>query len=252
MGYWGVVDFLIKNADILVLIIDARMPELSKNAELEKKALKFNKEIVIVCNKIDLIGEESLIKLKKENPNWFFVSGTNNINVSELKRGLQIMAKKMKIDNPKIGFVGYPNVGKSSVINALAHRARAVVSPIAGTTRGTQWIRVSNLKIIDSPGVIPSEDKNTKLGLIAAKNPEKISNPEKVAVEIINLFLKENAKALQEHYKLSEEQMKKEDYEILSEIGRKRGYLSRGGIVDETKTAITIIREWQKGKLGMN
>lgn len=250
MGFWPLVEALIRKSDIVVLVIDARMPELSRNESLEKKVARLNKPLVIACNKIDLADESDLSNLRKNHSDWHFVSGARNIGISKLKIFLMIMGKKMGIKNPQIGIVGYPNVGKSAIINALAHRARTSVSSTAGTTRGIQWVKAGGLDIIDSPGVIPSEDKDSELGLIAAKNPEKIANPEKVASRIISLFLIKNPKRLQEYFKLSDEQMKNHSYEIMVEIGRKRGFLSKGGIVDETKTAIQIIREWQKGKLG--
>ncbi len=250
MGFWPVVENILRKADIIVLVADARMPELTINPQLKAKIERIGKISVLVFNKIDLIPQESLKKLRADYPNAFFVSGIKNIRISNLKRELLIIGKRAGFKEPIIGIVGYPNVGKSAIINALAHRARAAISSIAGTTKGPQWVKAGSLKIIDSPGVIPFEDKNSKLGLIAAKNPEKINVPERVAVRIIEMFIEKNPKKLAEYYKLSDEQLNKDFYEILLEIGKKRGYLSKGGIVDEKKTAIQIIRDWQKGKLG--
>ncbi|MDP3882031.1 MAG: GTPase [Nanoarchaeota archaeon] len=252
MGFWPVVENVIKRSDIVVLVADARMPELSRNKEIERKIVSSGKKTILVFNKIDLILPADLQDLRKNNSGAFFVSVKKQKGIIELKNFLEKLGINMNIPEPRVGIVGYPNVGKSSVINSLAERASTAISPIAGTTRGFQWIKVGNLLIIDSPGVIPLEDKNTKLGLIAAKNPEKISYPEKVAAEIINMFLKKSPEALKAHYKLSSDNLKLEAYEVLLEIGKKRGYLMKGGIVDETKTAIQIIREWQTGKLSFN
>ncbi len=250
MGFWPVVESVIRKSNIIILVADARMPELSRNKEVERKIRKMGKEGILVFNKTDLISQDDLIDLKKDNPKAFFVSGAKRTGILQLKNALLEAGKKMSLDEPIIGIVGYPNVGKSSVINALAQRASANISPVAGTTRGAQWIKVENLLIIDSPGVIPFEDKNTKLGLIAAKNPEKMGTPEKVAVEIIQMFLKRSQPHFIEYFKLTPQDLDKDAYEILGEIGKKRGYLSKGGVVDETKTAIQIVREWQTGKLG--
>ena len=100
----------------------------------------------------------------------------------------------------KIGVVGYPNVGKSAIINVLARRARAPVSQKAGTTRGIQWIKVGGLLILDSPGVIPFYDGELDLGVMGAKNPEKIKDIEKIAWEIIKMFIEYDKSILENTY----------------------------------------------------
>jgi len=250
MGFWPVVRDMIKNVDILLLIADARMPDISVNAELVQKSKYYGKELVIVFNKIDLISKEDLQKLRREHPHDFFVSGIKNINVGPLKRSLQILAKRMRLNEPKIGVVGYPNIGKSAVINALAHGRRAEVADLPGTTRGVQWIKVGGLRILDSPGVIPYDDRNSKLSLLGAKSPEKMGSPEKSAKDILMMFLIKDKKSLKDYYKLENVSL---DVDVLfNEIGLKRKYLSKGGIVDEHRTAVAIVRDWQKGKLRFN
>lgn len=247
MGFWGVVDDVIANSDIIVVVGDSRMPEISVNSELERKAKKHGKEIIIAFTKKDLATPERLDKAKKNFPEAFFVSGTKNEGVAELRTHLQIVAKRMKIDEPRIGVVGYPNIGKSALLNALARRARALVADKPGTTRGVQWIKAGNLRILDTPGVIPYEDKSTKLVLLGSKHPDNIAEPEKIAYEIITIA-KQSKGALESCYDISSTHLRDEQ-EIIEEIGKKRGYLKRGGIVDEMKTCIQIIRDWQKGKL---
>ena len=163
MGFWPVVEGVIRKADIIVLVFDARMPELSRNKEVERKVRSFDKQIVHAFTKIDLMTPESLKEMRKEYPEAFFVSGTQNLGIGKLRTHLQILAKKTKIEHPRIGVVGYPNLGKSALINALARRARTLVANLPGTTRGVQWVRVGNLEILDSPGVIPYEDKSAKM-----------------------------------------------------------------------------------------
>ena len=248
MGFWPVVEDMIENADIIVLVCDARMPELSLNSELVRKVHKHGKELVMAFTKIDMVNKEKLIEVKKQHRDAFFVSGTKNLGISELRRHLQILAKRKKIAEPKIGIVGYPNIGKSAIINALARRARALIADMPGTTRGVQWINSGNLRILDSPGVIPYEDKSNKLVLLGSKHPEKISDPLKSAVEIIQMFTSGNKKGLEERYNIKIAPLT-DSYDILIAIGEKRGFLKKGAEVDETKTAITIVKDWQKGKL---
>ena len=248
MGFWPLVNEVLDQADILLLIGDARMPELSNNLELERKVKARSKPLIYVLNKMDLVSEESLKAFTKEYPNSFFVSATQNMGISELRRHIQITGKKLKLDEPVVGVVGYPNIGKSAVINALARRKKTAVADKPGTTRGVQWIKSNGLKILDSPGVIPYEDTSSKLALIGSKAPGNFINPEKVALEIIHLFLGKNKKNLEERYAI-EFPILTQPEKILEMIARKRGFLKKGGVIDETKTAIYIIQDWQKGKL---
>lgn len=252
MGYWYGVDKVLREADIVVVVLDARVPELSKNEKLDEFIGRYRKERVIVFNKIDLIPKAELEKLRKENPEALFVSGNKNIGIAKLKEKLLIMGKRMGFRRAKVGVVGYPNVGKSAIINCLAHRARAATSPVAGTTKGPQYVKVGeNLKIIDSAGVVPYTDSEAKLGIIAAKNPEKLRHPHRTATEIIQIFLQKNRKSLEETYGIDLNGVE-DPYEVMVLIGRKKGFLKKGGIVDETKTAIQIVREWQRGKLRLS
>lgn len=249
MGFWPVTENVIKNSDIVLLVIDARMPELSKSDELEKKINKYNKKMIMVFNKIDISARSVIKGLHEKFPEAVFVSVPKRIGISDLKKRIIELSGEMDLeegDDPRVGVVGYPNVGKSSIINLLSGRSSARVSPVAGTTRGNQWIKAGNFKIIDSPGVIPSDDRDGKLGLLAAKDAEKIKNPELVALQILTLVLQKSKKRAEVHYKI---ELKDEPMEALLQIGQRRGFLSKGGIVDETRTSINIIQDWQRGKL---
>lgn len=247
MGFWIIVGRVLKSSDMVLFVLDARMPSLSRNVHLENMVSRFKKPLIRVFTKIDLISEKSLAELKKEYKDAYFVSGIKNIGITELKKKLLIEGKRKKLEEPKVGVIGYPNVGKSAIINAIAHRARAAVSPKAGTTRGVQYVKAGVLKILDSPGVVPFEDKETKLALISAKNPEKLRNPEKVALQIVSIFLGQSPDILEKFAGVSLDSEDPE--EILESFGRRRGYLRKGGIVDEKKSAISLVRAWQRGLL---
>lgn len=245
MGYWPVVKRVIKDSDIVLEIVDARMTHLSRNEEVERLIRRHNKKLIVVVNKIDLVSRDFLNKLRRENKDAFFVSGNKNIGLSNLKRGIMITAKRMKIEEPKVSVVGYPNVGKSAVINALSKRGKARVSERAGTTKGIQWIKAGSIRILDSPGVVPIEDNEIKLGVLGAKNPEKLRDPERVAFAIIRKILDFDRKILEEKYGISAEG---DEYDILVEIGVKKGFLIKGGRVDENRASYKIIKDWQKGE----
>jgi ribosome biogenesis GTPase A len=144
--------------------------------------------------------------------------------------------------------VGYPNVGKSTLINLLAPGTKAKVSNVSGTTKKTQWIRVGRLRIMDSPGVIPSSDKSISLGLTSAKDPQKIKHPERVAMELVSRLRKGGARTLERFYGVEAES----DYDLFLAIGKKRGYLLKGAEIDERRTALKILEDWQRGKIGLN
>ena len=247
MGYWPVVKKVVKDSDIILLIGDARLPEISQNKELEEMVSKYGKKLVLAFTKIDLVSEKYLdfIKEKYKDKEALFVSGTQNIGIAKLKEVLIITGKRMGIKEPKIGVVGYPNVGKSAVINALAKRASAKVASYAGTTRGIQWIRAGSLLVLDSPGVVPFEDNEAILGVLGAKNPEKLRNVEKVGLEIVKMFFNYDKRILEELYEIKIE----DPDNALEEIGRKKGLLLKGGIADEKRAAMQILRDWQKGRL---
>ena len=191
MGFWPVVNQMMQNVDIVVVVADARLPDLSVNSALMDKIERRDMPYIIVFTKRDLASKDALELIKSKYPGALVVSGIKNEGVKGLKTELHKMANKLGIEEPRVAVVGYPNVGKSALINALAHRARAKVTNVPGTTRGVQWVSVGDLKILDSPGVIPFEDKNAKLVLLGAKNADMIKSAEWSSIQIIN-FLLEN------------------------------------------------------------
>jgi len=249
MNYWAIVKNIVRKADVVVMILDARMPALSRNEDLEAIVSNSKKKLFIVLNKVDLVSKEHYEFLKKRYQYSFFVSGTKNIGISKLRTAILIDSKRRGIEKPKVGVVGYPNVGKSAIINALAHRSKAIMSSVAGTTRGVQIVKAGRLHVLDSPGVFPYGDDEVKLGILSARSPDQIRNPELLATEIIKMFLASNWKALEDFYKIDVREDEPDGYEILLQIGQKRKFLLKGGITDETRTALQIIRDWQTGKL---
>lgn len=248
MGFWPIVRKVVNESDVVLEIMDARMPKISRNEEVEK-LVKFHKKILIkVYTKIDLVSKDYLDFLRGKEKDSIFVSGAKNIGMKKLKEKILIFSKRLGISEPIVGIVGYPNVGKSAIINALAKRARAKVSNRAGTTRGIQWVNAGSLRILDSPGVVPWSDDEVILGIMGAKNPERLKDPEAVVIKIIKFFLDYGKKNLEEFYKVDIEG-KIDEYDILLEIGRARGFLLKGNRVDENRTIFQIIRDWRDGKL---
>ena len=246
MGFWPIVMNVLRNSDIVLLLVDARMPEITRNSEIVDKVEKMKgKRLVIVFNKSDLVGRKDIDKLKKEYPNAFFVSATKKIGIGKLKSTLENMAENWNKPSLRVGLVGYPNIGKSTLINLIAPSAHAKVSSVSGTTKKTQWVRVGKLRIMDSPGIIPFGDRKVQVGMTAAKDPHRIKNPEKVAIRIIEFLMKREGDLLKKYYRAEGETA----YEVFDDIGRKMGYLVKGGEIDENRVSIKVIDDWQKGRI---
>jgi len=249
--YWKVIEKIINDSNIILEVLDARMPELSRNKKIEEIVKEKEKQLILILNKTDLVSENQLkktIKKLKKQYNTFEISSTKKLGTKRLRNYLLSQAKKQKdIKFFRVGIVGYPNTGKSSVTNALIGRKKAIVTSKAGTTKGQQWIKFKeNIQIIDSPGVIPIEKQDEiRYSLIGSKNPEKIHDKEKVVREIINLL---DIQTIENLYKIKINE--KDDFtEIVEKIAIKKGLLKRGGEINETQVFIKIIRDWQQGKL---
>jgi ribosome biogenesis GTPase A len=269
--YWDVIKKIIQESDLVLEILDARLVELSRNKRVEELIDEIGRPMIFVINKSDLVSKESIkkqVKKLKEKAPVVFISVKNKSSVKILlylikkvfkKHGKKQpfvkdpFAKKTKhkqaIGDVIVGVLGYPNVGKSSIINALAHKKKVQVSKKSGTTRGIHWIKASNeIKLLDSPGVIPlQEDDEIRYGLIGAKDTERLRNLELVSHAIIKLFLKNNKQAFEKFYKI--ELNNKNPEKIVEEIAEKKGHLLKGGKIDENRTCSMIIRDWQQGRL---
>ena len=245
------VDNVIKEADIILEILDARFMEKTRNIEIENKAKALGKTLIYVLNKSDLIDIE---KLKMEydfedlKPNLFF-SSKNRKGGTTLRNMIKIEVKKLGKDVVNVGLIGYPNTGKSSLANILVGKAVSKTSSDAGFTKGLHKLKIlPGVYLIDTPGIIPPAEKtygqrlmgkHTKIGAVTwhrAKDPEVI----------IFELMKEYKGVLETYYGIDA----KGDVEVLIEkLGRKLSYLQKGNVVDENRTAKHILREWQEGKI---
>jgi ribosome biogenesis GTPase A len=248
---------IIQMSDIILEILDARFIKETRNPELEEQIKKQKKKIIYVFNKADLIdikkaNKEEIALLKP----GVFVSCSKRKGIKELRNKIKITSYRVEnradkiLNKITVGVIGFPNTGKSSVINMLAGRSSTGVGADAGFTKSIQKIKLtSEIVLLDSPGVIPSREysssdafaraRNTKVG---ARSYSQVSSPE---IVVANL-MKEFPLLLENFYKITSEG----DSEILMEkLGRKNGFLLKGNKVDEDKTARLILKDWQEGKI---
>lgn len=248
MGFWQNVIDAIKSADVVLFVMDARMPELSGNIDLEKQLKNSNKKIIKVFNKVDLISQRKYEELKRNYKGAFLISVAHKTNIERLRIELKKIAKNLKVEKLDVGIVGYPNVGKSALTNILTRRAKAKIASMAGTTTGLMWASSNSFRILDSPGVIPFGDDEVKLGVLGARSPEKIKELEDVAVAVVQLFLENNISDLENFYRVNLKEIDN-GYDILMEIGKEKKLLRKGGVIDENRTFKMVILDWQQGKL---
>jgi ribosome biogenesis GTPase A len=250
-SYKVLVRDVIKKADVLLEVIDARFPEETRNSEIEREIVRLNKPFIIVINKCDLVSNEKLEKTKtrlsKIAPT-IFISSKDRSGTTMLRH--QILASaRIKDRDILVGTLGYPNVGKSSVINGVTGRHRTGTSPISGYTKGVQNVDAgSRIMFIDTPGVIPFDENDEYIqGLLGIKDATHLKDHIGVALKIIDKILAENKTALESLYKITVED--ESVYDVLKLIGKQCNFIQKKGEVDETRTATKIINDWQIGLL---
>ncbi len=252
--FFEIISKLISESDILIQVLDARFIQETINKTLEKEIIHHKKKIIYAINKLDLIN---LNKTKKVNAKllselypYVFISSKTRQGIKELRNRIKIEASKISNPTTTIGVVGYPNTGKSSLINILIGRGLAGVAQEAGFTKGIQKAKLTpKIYLIDSPGIISEEDykesnleKMNKQIKINSRTLGKIKDPE----SFVDYLVKNYPKELESHYKLKFENNSEI---LLEELGRKKGFLKKGNRVDTDKTAKLIITEWQEGKI---
>ena len=246
-GFWIVVKDMIRRADVVLEILDARMPDLTRNRRLEQYVAMSGKRLILVLNKKDIISPTAIKNIEKNyaGQDYALVSSRGHKGMSRFIGAIKSKAKKSEL---KVAFIGYPNTGKSSLINQLSKGGKAKTSLESGLTRGVQLIAgKGNLMLIDTPGVVPYEDREEAiLGLTSAVSPDKLHDPQAVAYELLGIFKKSNPNALEKEYGMNPDL---DAEELLLEFGKKMGMLLKGGIADERRAAIKLLTDWHNGKI---
>lgn len=251
--------------DAVCEIVDARIPESSRNPELDE--IVGAKPRIVLLNKCDLADDNATARKIKE----LEAKGAVALPVDcRSGKGLEkfqgavreLLKEKIKVNTEKgmagkplrVMVVGIPNTGKSSFINRMAGKNRAKVANKPGVTRSNQWFAIgSGIELLDTPGVLwpKFEDKEVgfKLAFIGSVKDE-ILDAQEIAVRLLVVLQKNYPERLTERYKITDFEDIEEPYVLLEMIAAKRGMLLRKGEYDTERAAVMLLDEYRSGKLG--
>lgn len=250
--------------DGVVELLDARVPYSSQNPELD--GIIKNKPRIILLNKCDVANPTATAMWIKyfESKGAYAIpvdcktgKGLNKFDDTVKKALANVIAKneeKGMTGKPlRLMVVGIPNTGKSSFINRMGKNAKAKVADKAGVTKQNQWFVVGNgIELLDTPGVLwPKFDDpevGDKLAFIGSVKDE-VTDKETIACRLLESLAKTNPNAIEERYKITGVEGL-QGWEILEMIGKKRGFLIKGGEIDYERAAVIVADEFRGGKLG--
>lgn len=249
--------------DIVIELLDARLPFSSKNPDID--ALAKNKKRIIIMNKVDLADDNKTQKWKEYFENQGFkvilvnsISGKGIKDITTVSK--ELMAEKLErlrlrgrlFAPTRAMIVGIPNVGKSTLINKFVGKAMTKTGDKAGVTRGKQWVRVKrDFELLDTPGILwpKFEDQSVglKLAFTGAMNDD-ILDSVTLAYKLIEMLNKLYPNAINSRYGVEYDENTPAD-KILEDIAVKRGFKVRGGEADIDRAANILLDEFRAAKL---
>ncbi len=257
------VEKILPSVDAALVLLDARIPFSSSNPKLLE--LLSGKPKLYILNKADLADKASTDRWLKHLNKTETAVAISSKNTAALKsvfsavdRVTEMIKSKREargIGGMRISLLvcGIPNVGKSTLINMLCGSAKARAADKPGVTRGLQRITLDRFDLIDVPGLLwPKFDNNriaSNIAFIGSINDDIIGKEELAANLLQELAVLEN-NGLCERFKIDKKSLDLPMYELLEEIGRRRGMLIRGGEVDLERTSIMVIDEFRAAKFG--
>lgn len=252
-----------KIVDIVAELVDSRLPLSSRNPEIDK--IVGEKPRILILNKADMADEnatESWRKyFEKQGLVVICVNSLNGKGLEKIGKALDIALKEKKERDSSRGInrsvkmmvCGIPNVGKSSLINKIAGRAGAKTGDRPGVTKSQQWIRLKEgIELLDMPGVLwpkfDSEEVALRLAFTGAIKDE-IMDVEELACVLLGYLRDNYPEALCERYKL-EDIEDLQNFEIMEQICKKRGFLLGKGEFDYFRCANIVLNEFRDCKIG--
>lgn len=257
----------LKEVDILIEMLDARVPYSSRNPEL--KALSNRKPTILLLNKASLAdpvqSEYWCRKYTDENTRCLLTDCAQGIGIQKIAPTIREIlqdkieryeSKGMNGRKLRAMIVGIPNVGKSSLINKITGAKKAKVENRPGVTVDKQWVSTSiGIDLMDMPGVLWPKFEDGIVGENLAMTgaiSTRVLHVEEIAAALCGRLQKLYPSLLAQRYKFADLTpfADKPPYELLTAIGRKRGFLISGGEVDTERTANMLLDEFQNAKIG--
>lgn len=253
----------LKNVDLIIYVLDSRAPFSCLNPSFDKISSK--RPVIYVLSKCDLSNEERTNYWyqyfnQKENSVCVKINSTISGSAKVIKTLVKTMLSKKADWNKRKGLnipframvIGVPNSGKSTLINNLASKGKAITGDKPGVTRGKQWVAIDdNINLLDTPGTlwpdIDNEVIGTRLAYIGSIKNE-ILDIATLGLEFVGDIKKLDAKLLENRYNIVTEN--KSNLAIFEDICKKRGFISKGNEIDYERGAIGILDDFRKGRLG--
>ncbi|KAI1474514.1 GTP-binding family protein [Daldinia eschscholtzii] len=251
---WNELYKVLDASDVIIHVLDARDPLGTRCRSVEKYLREEapHKHLIFVLNKTDLIPTSVAAawvrNLSTEYPTLAFHSSVTNPfgkgSLIQLLRQFSQLHKDRK--QVSVGLIGYPNVGKSSIINTLRGKKVAQVAPIPGETKVWQYVTLmKRIYLIDCPGVVPPNQNDTPQDILlrGVVRVEMVENPEQYIPALM-------AKVKQHHMERTYEVKGWNDHiHFLELLARKAGRLLKAGEPDVDGVAKMVITDFMRGKI---
>lgn len=258
-----VLDHL-KLVDVVIELVDARIPMSSRNPMLAE--IIQNKPRIMALNKADLadpqLTKQWITIFKQDGIQAIAIESLGGKGLHELitatkhaasEKMAAIVAKGRKERAVRAMILGIPNVGKSSLINRLAGTGNVKTGDKPGVTKGKQWIKVGkDFELLDTPGILWPKFEDPEVGIKLALTgavSDEVVDIEEMALHLLDHLKTAYPEGIIDRYKLVD--LSASDEELLKMIGKKRGFLQSGGVVDLEKAARTVLLEFRAGKMGL-